>query len=297
MLILNEARYAENLYLGNNDEVKSVVGKVGYVTRYHTHILGCADQDNYQQTVRWMQKHHHNFDESCYSNLISDAIKRAHKTPFYYINSIKVTKKELDSIASLNNLRAEKVLFVLLCMAKQQAVSFGFTNGLVKYSLPELCKLARISVPSDEREYILYTIVQSGLLGYPKKNNTQCLIVNFIDVEGEAVLELNENGCSELAHEYLNWKNDGKGYTRCEFCGKIIKQSKSNPKRFCTKCTDVVGDVPENMKVIVCVDCGQIVCVPKSNTKTCRCEECQSRVYADSNRERQKKWYDSHIKT
>jgi hypothetical protein len=167
--------------------------------------------------------------------LISDAIKRAHKYPFYNIDNIKITSSELNAIASLDNLRAEKVLFVLLCMAKQQSVSNGFTNGLVKYSITELCKMARISVPADEREYILYNIVQCGLLGYPKKNNTQCLIVNFINCD-EAVLMLNEMDCQELAYIYLSWKNGGKGYAKCEKCNRIIKQSKTKPRKYCEEC-------------------------------------------------------------
>lgn len=298
MLILNEEKYAENLYLGNNNEIKSIVGKIGYVTRYQLHTLGYNDQENYKCAVEWMSKHQNNFDESCYSNVIADAVKRAKKVPFYNIDSIKITASELNAIASLNNLRAEKILFVLLCMAKQQRTSFGFTNGLVKYSLPELCKSARISVPTDEREYILYEIVQSGLLGYPKKNNTKCLIVNFIDDSADVVLDLDEIGCSELAYEYLSWKNGGVGYVHCEFCGKMIKQSKSNPKRFCKDCIEVVGDVPDHMKVIVCVDCGQLVYVPTLNTKTCRCEECQNKVDAElnriSSRERMKRYRETH---
>lgn len=275
MLILNEEKYAKDLYCGKNTDVKSTVGKVGYVTRYLLHALNYNDRDNYNCTVEWMKRNHSSFDESTYSNLISDAIKKAHKTPFYSIENIKITQSELDIIATLDDLRAEKALFVLLCMAKLQAVSYGFTNGLVKYSLTDLCKLARISVPTEDREYILYNIVQTGLLGYPKKNNTQCLIVNFIDNDGEAVLSLDENSCCELVYEYLSWKNNGNGYDRCELCNRVIKQSKSNPKRFCRECSSIVGDVPSDMKVIRCADCGEIVYIPVLNTKTCRCEACQ----------------------
>lgn len=281
MLILNEEKYAETLYNGSNTDVKSIVTKIGYVTRYQLHSLHYNDSDNYINTVKWAAKYHNNFDESCYSNLISDAVKRAHKMPFYHIDSIKITKDELEVISSLNNLRAEKILFVLLCMAKQQSVSNGFTNGLVRYSLPDLCKFARVSVPTDEREYILYNIVQHGFLGYPKKNNTQCLIVNFIDNDGEVVLNIDELDCEELAYVYLNWKNNGNGYGRCEFCGRLMKQSKSNPKRFCKECADVIGDVADDMKVVSCVDCGKIVYVSKLNTKTCRCEECQEQYRKD----------------
>ena len=240
MLILNEEQYAVSLYEGKNDKVKSVLGKIGYITRYHLYTLGYDDESNYKHTVEWMNNNHDNFDESYYSNLVSDAIKRAHKTPFYHIENIKITQSELSSIASLDNLRAEKVLFVLLCMAKQQRVVSGFTNGLVRYSLTDLCKFARISVPADDREYILYNILQKGLLGCPKKNDTKCLIVTCINDYSDVALELDEIDCQELAYVYLNWKNNGKGYTRCQRCNKLIKQSKTKPRKYCEECAEVV---------------------------------------------------------
>lgn len=276
MLILNEEAYAKKLYDRQNADIKSVVTLVGYITRYQLHALHYSDEDNYKYTVEWMTKYHGNFDESYYSNLIADAIKKAHKNDFYHMESIQITKSELEIISSLDNLRAEKVLFVLLCMAKQQSVAYGFVNGLVKYSLPSLCKEARISVPSDEREYILYNIVQCGFLGYPKKNNTQCLIVNFINNDDEVVLNLSEVDCQELAYVYLNWKNNGEGYGRCAFCSRLIKQSKKNTKRFCEACSTKIGDIADNEKVILCTDCGDLVYVSIYDSATCRCGMCQS---------------------
>lgn len=275
MLILNEEKYAEDLYYGKHNDVKSVVAKIGYVTRYNLYVLKYNDKDNYQYTVEWMSKNHNNFDESYYSNLISDAIKKAYKNPFYHIDNINITKSELDMISSLDDLRAEKVLFVLLCMAKQQSVAYKFTNGLVKYSLPTLCKEARISVPSDEREYILYSIVRMGLLGYPKKNNTQCLIVNCINDDDDDGLNLDEIDCQELAYFYLNWKNKGEGYSRCEHCGRLMKQSKNKPKRFCEVCSDVIGEITDNIRVVSCIDCGRLVYISVFDNETCRCEECK----------------------
>lgn len=278
MLILNEEKYAKDIYDGKVDSVKSVLTKVGYITRYLMYSLGQSDAETYQNTVSWMKIHHNNFDESCYSKLISDAVRNAHKRPFYNVENIKITKLELEVISSLNDLRAEKILFVLLCMAKHQSVAYKFTGGLVKYSITELCKIARVSVPADDREYILYNILQHGFIRVPKKNDTQCLIVNFIDDEGEAVMTLNEIDCKELAYAYLNWKNESNGYGRCELCGRLMKKSKKNSKRFCEVCTPQVGDISDDIKVIKCIDCGSFVYIsnPK-DTKTNRCEECRTK--------------------
>jgi hypothetical protein len=259
--------------------------KVGYVTRYQLHALGYGDDDNYSYTVKWMRKHHDNFDESCYSKLISDAIKKAYKRPFFNVNDIIVTKSELEVISSLNNLRAEKILFVLLCMAKQQRVIYGFTNGLVKYSLPDLCKMARVSVPTDEREYILYELIKGGQLDYPKKNDTSCLMVSFIDDDSDAGLVVNEIDCKELAYVYLNWKNGG-GYDRCEDCGRLFR--KNRYRKYCYECSKYqpVGD-----KIEYCVDCGKEFSVTSKDNATCRCEECRVDHLKELKREQNRRYY------
>ena len=87
MLILNEEKFARDIYDGKNKEVKSVLQKIGYITRYLLHSLNQSDEENYKNSVKWLKKHHNNFDEIYYSNLISDAIKKAHKKPFYCIRN------------------------------------------------------------------------------------------------------------------------------------------------------------------------------------------------------------------
>lgn len=268
MMILNEEKYAKDILLGKNKEVKSAIKKIGYITRYNAQILGKSDDENYQSTVQWMFKHQNNFDESSYSNAILNAIKGSKKWNFYKIDNIVVTKNELKTIKSLQNIREEKVLFVLLCMAKQQAVSIGFTDGLVKYSIVDLCRMARISVPADDREYILHDILVKGLISCPKKNDTKCLKVNFIDNNSEQELVLNEIDCQELAYVYLKWK-DGKGFKRCRLCGRLIK-SKGN-KDICSYCEQFSRD----NKYVWCIDCGEEVEINPFDTKTCRCEKCQ----------------------
>ena len=269
MMILNEEKYAKDLLLGKNRDIKSVIKKIGYITRYNLHVLGKNDIENYNSTVAWMKKHQDNFEESAYSNSISKAIKSAKKREFYKTDVIIITKNELETIKSVENIREEKILFVLLCMAKQQAISIGFTDGLVKYSIVDLCRMARISVPADDREYILHDILMKGFISCPKKNDTKCLKVNFIDNDSEQEFVLNEIDCQELAYAYLKWK-DGKGFKRCKSCGRLMK-SKGN-KDICTYCEQSSQD----NKHIWCIDCGEEVDVSPFDAKTCRCKECQN---------------------
>lgn len=280
MMILNEELYAKNLLLGKNKDVKSTIQKIGYITRYNAQILNKNESQNYISTVQWLNKHQDNFDESSYSNAISKAIKGANKKPFYKIDNIIITKKEFNIIESLGNIREEKVLFVLLCMAKQQALSFGFSDGLVKYTITNLCNMARISVPADDREYILHDILIKGLISCPKKNDTKCLKVNFIDVDGEPQLMLNEVDCQELAYVYLKEK-DGRGFKRCKLCGRLMRRKGSND--ICTYCEQS----SQNNRHIWCIDCGEEVEISQFDAKTCRCENCQ---YENNKKNKREYW-------
>lgn len=287
MMILNEELYAKNLLLGRNKDVKSAVKKIGYITRYNAQVLNKNDDDNYSSTVQWMNKHQDNFDESSYSNVISKAIKGSKKRPLYKIDNIIITKKEFDTIKSLNNIREEKILFVLLCMAKQQSEVLKFTDGLVRYTITDLCKSARISVPADEREYILHDILVKGLISCPKKNDTKCLRVNFIEENEETELILNEIDCQELAYAYLKWKN-GSGFKRCRRCGRLMNSRNKND--FCQYCVQSSQDGNH----IWCIDCGDEVEINERDGKTCRCIDCQKKIDDFNKSIRNKKYYESH---
>lgn len=286
-MILNEELYAKNLLLGKNKDVRSAIEKIGYITRYHMHVLNKDDDVNYSDTVSWMQKHQDNFVESFYSSAISKAIKSAKKRPFFHVDSIKITKSELDKIKSLDNLRAEKILFVLLCMAKQQAISMGFTDGLVRYKLTDVCRMARISVPAEDREYILYNILKAGLLECPKKNNTECLWVKFIDSKDDVELNLNEADCKELAYVYLKWRGESK-FKRCTSCGRLMQSKNSGDK--CTYCEH--SNVDDRQ--IWCIDCGKEIEISKFDNETCRCGNCNSIYQRQRNAKKNKIYRDKN---
>lgn len=290
MMIFDEEKYVKNLLLGKNKDVKSAIKKIGYITRYNAQVLGKDANKNYNSTVAWMVKHQENFDESSYSNVISKAVKSAKKRKLYKIDDIVITKIELEKIQSLDNIRAEKILFVLLCMAKQQAkimecygTSANFTEGLVRYTVTELCKIARVSVPADDREYILHYILTQGLISCPKRNDTKCLWVNFIEKDGEEALRLNEIDCQELAYVYLNWKGKEE-FKRCTRCGKLMKRKASD--NICTDCSLAFSPPLQ----IWCIDCGEVVEVGERDGQTCRCKDCQKEADKKATNERVKRF-------
>lgn len=289
MMILNEEKYAKDVLTGQRDDVKAIRQKIDLIARYNHHVLHKSGDDSYSSIVKWLEKHHDIFSEQGYSKIISDCIKKAAKRPFYHVDSIKITKKEIDVIVAQDNLRHEKILFVLLCMAKMQKVAYGFDNGLISYNITNIFKTARVSVPVDEREDILHKLLKRELIGLPVKNDTKCLFVKFMDEsEEDIVLELNEQDCGELAYTYLKYTGKSK-ISRCSRCGKLIKQS----KKFGDMCKDC-QEVNSAFKIKWCIDCGEEFQVDSRNTTKCRCENCQHVVDKEKTRQRVQKYRENN---
>ncbi len=287
MMILNEEKFAKDVLTGQRDDVKSIKQKIDLIARYNHHVLHKNNDDSYSSIIKWLEKHHDIFSEQGYSNIISDCIKKAAKKPFYHIDSVKITKKEMNLIAAQNNLRYEKILFVLLCMAKVQKTSYGFDNGLISYNITELFKTARVSVPVEERENILHEFLKLGLIGLPFKNDTKCLFVKFMDeFEDDMVLELNEQDCGELAYAYIKYTGASK-INRCSKCGKLIKKS----QKFGDMCKGCQESSFET-RIRWCVDCGREFTVNKFDVETCRCEECNLVHQRKRNAEKNKAYRD-----
>ena len=282
-MILNEEKFAKDVLSGQRNDVKSIRQKIDLIARYNYYVLQKDSSDSYSSIIKWLEKHHNIFSAYGYSTIICDCIKKAAKRPFYHVDSVKITKKEMETIAAQNNLRYEKILFVLLCMAKVQKVSYGFDNGLISYNITDVFKTARVSVPVDEREKILHEFLKLELIGLPLKNDTKCMFVKFVDESDEDIaLELSEQDCGELAYAYLKYTGKSK-VSRCSKCGKLIKQS-GKFGDMCKGCQDSFN----GMKNLWCIDCGSEFSVDVRNMTKCRCDYCQHEHRKEWDRERKK---------
>ena len=273
MIILNEEKYARDVITGRRTDVKRITQRISLLARYNYHVLHKDDMESYTSIVKWLEKHQDIFSEVSYSNVISKYIKKAKKQPFYNIESIKITKKEMDIIQGHKNVRYEKILFVLLCLAKVQRVSHGFKNNLICYDIPQLFKMARVSVPAGDREYLLHDFLVEGLISLPKKIDSKCMFINFVDEdESDVALEIKEPDCEDLAYCYLYYIKKGNVF-RCAKCKKLTKQS----KKFGDVCKEC-RESDNSQRTLWCIECGAELIVGSNDYMTCRCEEC-NRIY------------------
>lgn len=245
------------------------------LARYNHHILGMKKEDNYDAILAYMTKNCSDFYEEKYFKIIYRNIASAKKYKFRSVDTVVITKSEIDKIINLNDIRKEKIAFVLLAVAKYYNNVSSDNNNRMYISMTDLFKLSRVAIPCKERATYLHFAYQDGILIEHMYVGTNLKIVGFVDDDSEVVMELGEDDYKELAYAYLNYKSGG--YKHCKGCGKLFKMHKSSPGRlYCKECGQ--KEVSSEFKVIKCVDCGEDVVVGMLNTKTCRCEECQEKA-------------------
>ena len=258
------------------------------LARYNYHICGMDKEYNYDAILAYMTRNCTDFYEEKYFKIIYRNISSAKKYKFRNVDSVKITQVELDKIAGLNDIRKEKIAFVLLAIAKYYNSVSSDNNNRMYISMSDLFKLARVSIPCKERASYLHFAYQEGILVEHMFVGTNLKVVGFVDDDSETVMELNEDDYKELAYTYLNYKNGG--YKRCKCCGRLFKMHKNSPGRlYCKECGQ--KEETSEFKVIKCIDCGAEFVVNKFDTETCRCGECREIHLKQLRSEQNKRYY------
>lgn len=241
-MTFSEKRDIEKVLSSGEVTQDNLVHVISSIAKYNLKIKKMTDEENYLYIKSWLKIHYKCYVETELHGIIQQKIKAAHIYNLLESDDLIIYKSELDTISSSDNIRYEKILFVLLCVAKLQKNIFGYHNGKYKLALTNIFNLARVHIPSTERNMFMHELYDSGYINPPFKVDDEHRYITFMsDGDNDAeVLRVSENDFNELAYVYENWKNNGVGFTRCELCNKLIQQSKTKPRKYCKECADEV---------------------------------------------------------
>lgn len=242
------------------------------LARYNYHVLGMKKEDNYDAIMAYMTQHCDDFYEEMYFKTIYRNIASAKKYKFRDVSPVLITKNEIEKIYSLNDIRKEKIAFVLLAIAKYYNNVSSDNNNRLYISISDLFKLSRVAIPCKDRAGYLRFAYDEGILEEHTFVGTNLKIVSCVDNDSETAIELKENDYKELAYAYLNYKNGG--YKSCKNCGRLFKMNKREPGRlYCKECSH--KESTSSVKSLKCIDCGIEFMVDARGSHKCRCDDCQ----------------------
>lgn len=255
----------------------NITNTIYSLAKYNYHALQLNDKENYSRVLKYILKNCDNiFEESIYSDIVS-CIKSAKKHKFASIDEVCITQSEIDRIKSLDDIKQEKAIFVILAISKYFNALHGEIYDAAFLTNIDICQMARITIPAKERDVFMQFAYDKELLYRHTWAGSTIKKVTFIshDAEDKVVLRLNESDFKDLAYTYMAYLTPHK-FRRCVSCGRWMRRNNQD-KRLCTECgkNSNVQDEKSTLKTVKCIDCGESVYVSVLNSKTCRCEKCQ----------------------
>lgn len=231
-VILNEVKQAEYI-------IKK--GEIGNKPTFTLFLLGKYYRQkellNKKQTFTklddFMIHHYKNYNPALWEDIIEDISKKANKYTLREINSIGITQFELTEISKLQNTKYEKLLFTMLCYAKLYNTISENNNDWVNTDIQEIYRVARVTVKYKKDKFLYLNDVEgTGLISFSNKNDNLNLKVNFVDMDGESILNISD--FRELGYEYLNFIGEC-NFIKCSECGRLVRKT-NNRKKYCITC-------------------------------------------------------------
>jgi len=289
----NELENMEAIANGNVLHKFSNTEAIKMLARYN-HFVRNLDYDANRKNIKtFVDVAMPNVDINEYANIINSAARNAKKYPIVDIKEIPITNSELEIISSINNIKQEKILFVILAIAKYNYAlhsgKYGYT-AYCKYS--ELFKMAKVSVPTKDRPYFMQFVVQNGLVDIPSTPSTIAMKPLFVDDTNENVaLNIGLIEFNNLADTYCAWKYPNK-WRRCRVCKSWFKKYKNDDgakAQVCKHCKenniepvvmiDPYTKISYGQKMKKCVSCEANgvetwFFINKQDGKTTMCQSC-----------------------
>lgn len=169
-----------------------------------------------------------------WSKMLDFATDWAFKHEAIQIDSIIITKPEMDKIDSLDGKQIRRLAFVLLCLSKYWNIVNSQNDSWVNSKDNEIMAFANINT-SIRRQCAMYaTLRDTGLIQFSKKVDNTNVRVCFAE-DGEVAMTITD--LRNLGYQYL--KYHGEPYFECTNCGitvKIDEPAKGRKQKYCKEC-------------------------------------------------------------
>lgn len=231
-VILNETKQAR--YIIQTGEIGArPAASLFLMGKYYRQKEKLSKEETFMKLNEFMERHYKNYNAASWEDILEDIAAKTVKYPLQEIASVGITRPELTQIASIGPVKYQKLLFTMLCYAKLYNMLSETNDGWVNTDIRELYKSARVTVKYKKDKFLYLNDIEStGMISFSNKNDNLNMKVNFIDMSGKPVLNIED--FRELGYEYLYFTGKDR-FIRCSECQRLIRQTGKNT-RYCDSC-------------------------------------------------------------
>ena len=217
--IFDEILYCENL-LHNKPKIIKI--KYLYMLLKYFYYYGLKKSDAIKKIKDFCFLCDSNYNFDLAEDLFIKMKKIYGKQKIKIPKNVGITKKELDVIKSCNNYKKEKILFVLLVIAKNNHVSSEkyYVNDIKDSTL---FRLAKVYLNKVDRNKIMRELYSDNYFSKPRYDS-QNFIINYVDDSND--FEIIIEDMNNIISFYPVY---------CEKCNKRIDKV-TEKRKLCDKC-------------------------------------------------------------
>ena len=187
------------------------------------------------------------YDEYFDRNKINYAVSKAMKYPIWKPIPVQITLSELDAIRSVKNFRWQKILFIMLVVAKEYKYKSMWAGDVYEkdrlrrygYYVSDhqhvgmILKMAKVDMSINRfMDKVIYGLKDSGLVGGARDGDGGVTPLFFVNDKDAPVIVIDD--FSDPIQYYIGWVG-GKELVHCVDCGQEIEKTNNKRKR-CPSC-------------------------------------------------------------
>lgn len=244
-LIVNEKELCEKALLENKIEEKPMKIIRLIIKKYLSE--GLSKEEIHIKISDFLEKvYKDKYNKAYWKKVIDGAIGTVSKYNNYElinIEKIEIYEEELDIIKSLNDIKLEKLAFILLIYAKINKIINPLSDGRININLNSIFEEAK----TKKEKILLHSLVELKYLLTTTTCDSTTIKINYMKNNGEVGVVVDNLKDRNAITYYLEYKL-GYKYKTCEVknCGKRFKM-KTNNQIYCNKCQKDIRK--EKMKV------------------------------------------------
>lgn len=229
-VILNEKDYAIDAIryhkLGDNPD-----NTLKYVSGYY-YSEGLKKNAIKEKLKEFLLRCDSNVDLYLWEDEIEFYSKTAKNRRLVELDYIPITKKEIELCLSQSRKHAQRLLFVLICLAKFNYYAYGKEEGWVNTKHSEIFKMANIITSTEDQHRLFRALRDSGVIRFSKKVTSLSIAVQCMDLDGDVEIEIMD--FRNLGNQLRKYQ--GENFIECEGCGLIVAK-KTNNQKYCRSCS------------------------------------------------------------
>lgn len=236
-IVLNEHEWAENMIssksLGNKPSET-----LSRVARYYID-KGYSKKETRKLLDTFLIQCEPTSSLPKWSDALDNALNRALKYEAVDIESINITKPEMDKIDALEGKQIKRLAFTLLCLAKYWMFLLPSNDNWVNNKDNEIMAMANINTSIKRQAAMYWSLRECGMIRFSKRVDNTNIRVCFVE-DGEVVMRITD--FRNLGYQYLKYHGDS--YFECVNCGlttKIKEPNKGRKQKYCRDCAIAIN--------------------------------------------------------